>query len=287
MARVIFRRMAVLLPGLRSLVGYQRSWFRGDTSAGLTVAAYLVPQVMAYAVVAGLPPVAGLWAAVPSLAVYALLGSSRQLSVGPESTTALLAAAAILPLAAADPARYAALAAGLAILVGGIWLVAWLVRLGFVADLLSRPVLVGYMAGVAVIMIVSQLHRTTGVPVTGVRLVPQLRSFLSNLDEIHWPTVLLSLAVLAFLFGVQAWFPRFPGPLLAVLLATAVVQVFGLTAHGLSVVGTVPSGLPTIQVPDLSLSDLRDLLLPAVGIAVVGYADNVLTAQGVRRARQI
>ena len=279
MGRVIFRRMAVLLPGLRSLVGYQRSWLRGDTLAGLTVAAYLVPQVMAYAAVAGLPPVAGLWAAVPSLAVYALLGSSRQLSVGPESTTALLAAAAILPLGAADPARYAALAAGLAILVGGICLVAWLVRLGFVADLLSRPVLVGYMAGVAVIMIVGQLHRTTGVPVTGVRLVPQLRSFLSNLNEIDWPTVLLSLGVLAFLFGVQAWFPRLPGPLLAVLLATAVVQVFGLTAHGLSVVGTVPSGLPTLQVPDLSLSDLRDLLLPAVGIAVVGYTDNVLTAR--------
>src|SRR5207344_2112653 len=104
--------------------------------------------------------------------VYALLGSSRQLSVGPESTTALLAAAAILPLAAADPARYVALAAGLAILVGGIWLVAWFVRLGFVADLLSRPVLVGYMAGVAVIMIGGQLHRTTGVPVTGLRLGP-------------------------------------------------------------------------------------------------------------------
>ena len=279
MGRVLSRRVAVLLPGLLSLIGYQRTWLRGDALAGLTVVAYLVPQVMAYATVAGLPPVAGLWAAIPSLAIYALLGSSRQLSVGPESTTALLAAAAILPLGAASPARYAALAAGLAILVGTICLVAWLARLGFVADLLSKPVLVGYLAGVAVIMIVSQLHRTTGVPVTGVRLGAQLRSFVSNLNEIDWPTLLMSLGVLTFLFAVQAWFPRLPGPLLAVLLATAVVEVFGLTVHGLSVVGTVPSGLPTVQVPDLSLSDIRELLLPAFGIAIVGYTDNVLTAR--------
>jgi SulP family sulfate permease len=277
--RVIGRGASSLLPGLRQLVGYQRSWFRGDALAGLTVAAYLVPQVMAYAGVAGVPAVVGLWTAVPAMAVYALLGSSRQLSVGPESTTALLTAAAISPLVAGNPGRYAALTAGLAIVVGVICLVGWLTRLGFVADLLSRPVLVGYMAGVAVIMIIGQLHRTTGVPVEGSRVVTQLRSFISNLDELHWPTVLLSACTLAFLFMIQAWFPRVPGPLLAVSIAAIVVGVFGLKDHGLSVVGAVPEGLPTPHVPDLSLSDLRELLLPAVGIAVVGYTDNVLTAR--------
>ncbi|HYU66691.1 MAG TPA: sulfate permease, partial [Jatrophihabitantaceae bacterium] len=255
------------------------SWFRGDVVAGLTVAAYLVPQVMAYAGVAGLPPVAGLWAAVPALAVYAVLGSSRQLSVGPESTTALLAAAAIGPLVAGNPVRYAMLTAGLAILVGLICLVAWLTRLGFVADLLSRPVLVGYMAGVAVIMIGGQLHRTTGVPVQGSRLATQLRTFMSNLNDVHWPTVLMSVGILAFLFGIQARYPRLPGPLLAVSIAAAVVSAFGLKDHGLSVVGTVPSGLPIPRVPDLSMSDLRDLLLPAIGIAMVAFTDNVLTAR--------
>jgi SulP family sulfate permease len=277
--RVTSRFATAVLPGLGDLVAYRRSWFRGDVVAGLTVAAYLVPQVMAYAGVAGLPPVAGLWAAVPALAVYAVLGSSRQLSVGPESTTALLAAAAIGPLVAGNPVRYALLTAGLAILVGLICLVAWLTRLGFVADLLSRPVLVGYMAGVAVIMIGGQLHRTTGVPVQGSRLATQLRTFMSNLSEVYWPTVLMSVGILSFLFGIQARYPRLPGPLLAVSIAAAMVSAFGLKDHCLSVVGTVPSGLPTPRVPDLSMSDLRDLLLPAVGIAVVAFTDNVLTAR--------
>jgi SulP family sulfate permease len=277
--RVISRFATSVLPGLGDFVAYRRSWLRGDVVAGLTVAAYLVPQVMAYAGVAGLPPVAGLWTAVPALAVYAVLGSSRQLSVGPESTTALLSAAAIGPLVAGNPVRYAILTAGLAILVGLICIVAWLTRLGFVADLLSRPVLVGYMAGVAVIMIGGQLHRTTGVPVQGSKLATQLRTFMSSLGDVHWPTVLMSVGILAFLFGVQARYPRLPGPLLAVSIAAAVVSAFGLKEHGLSVVGAVPSGLPTPRVPDLSMSDLRDLLLPAVGIAVVAFTDNVLTAR--------
>ena len=131
----------------------------------MTVAAYLVPQVMAYAGVAGVPPVAGLWAAAASLLAYALLGSSRQLSVGPESTTALLTAAAVGPLAASEPARYATLAAALAVMVGLVCLIGWVARLGFLADALSRPVLVGYMAGVAVLMVGSQLGTLTGVQV--------------------------------------------------------------------------------------------------------------------------
>ena len=128
--------------------GYRRSWLRGDLIAGVTVAAYLIPQVMAYATVAGVPPVAGLWAALPALLIYAVLGSSASLSMGPEATTALMTAIAIGPLAAGEPARYAGLAATLALLVGVMSVGAGLLRLGFVADLLSRPVLVGYLAGV-------------------------------------------------------------------------------------------------------------------------------------------
>ena len=152
----------IILPGLAQFRGYQRDWLRGDVVAGVTVAAYLVPQVMAYATVAGLPPVVGLWAALAPLAVYAVLGSSRQLSVGPESTTALMTATALAPLAAGDPGRYAALAAAAALLVGVICFIAGLVRLGFLAELLSRPVLIGYMAGVAAIMIASQLGKVSG-----------------------------------------------------------------------------------------------------------------------------
>lgn len=179
--------------------------------AGLTVAAYLVPQVMAYATLAGLPPVVGLWAALAPLAVYAVLGSSRQLSVGPESTTSLMTATALAPLAAGDSARYAVLAAAAALLVGGLCFTAGLLRIGFLADLLSRPVLVGYMTGVAVIMIGSQLGKVTGVPVAGDEFVDLVRSFVAGLADVHWPTVALSAAVLGLLLALSRWWPRLPG----------------------------------------------------------------------------
>ncbi|WP_343966569.1 SulP family inorganic anion transporter, partial [Oryzihumus leptocrescens] len=270
--------VASVLPGIVDLRGYQRVWLRGDVLAGVTVAAYLIPQVMAYAGVAGLPPVAGLWAIVPAMAAYVLFGSSRQLSVGPESTTALMAATVVAPLAGGNPARYAVLAAGLAMVVGAFCVLAWLARLGFVADLLSKPVLVGYMAGVAMIMIVGQLEKVTGIPVEGDTMVQQLRSFLGGLDQVKWPTVLLSVAVLALLFVLQR-FPRLPGPLIAVLLAALAVPVFDLSAYGITVVGEIPGGLPRPQLPDLQAGDLQALLLAAVGVAVVGYTDNVLTAR--------
>ena len=151
-----------MIPRAAALRGYQRSWLGHDLVAGITVAAFLVPQVMAYATVAGLPQVVGLWAALPALVIHAMLGSSASLSMGPEATTALMTAIAIRPLAAGDPARYAELAALLAVLVGLMSAAAWLLRLGVVADLLSRPILVGYMAGVALNIIADQLSLVTG-----------------------------------------------------------------------------------------------------------------------------
>jgi SulP family sulfate permease len=266
-----------VLPGLAQLRGYQRSWLRGDLLAGLTVAAYLVPQVMAYAGLAGLPPVTGLWAILAPLALYAVLGSSRQLSVGPESTAALMTATAVAPLAGGDPGRYATLAAALAVVVGLLCVAAYAVRLGFLADLLSRPILVGYLAGVALIMISGQLGKLTGVPVHGDTVVAEVGSFVSNLDDVHTGTLLFALAILAFLFVVQWRFPGLPGPLLAVLLATAAVAAFDLERRGITVVGPIPHGLPTPALPDVD--DLQHLLLPAVGVLVVGYTDMVLTAR--------
>ncbi len=271
------RSRARLLPGPAALRGYQRSWLRGHVLAGLTVAAYLVPQVMAYADLAGLPPVAGLWAILAPLALYALLGSSRYLSIGPESTTALMTAAVVAPLAGGDPARYAALAGTLAVVVGLLCLVAFAARLGFVADLLSKPILVGYLAGVAVTMIVGQLGKLTGIPVTGDNIPAELASFMGHLTLVQPGTALFGAAILALLFLGQWRFPRFPTPLLAVLLATATVVVFDLQRHGIAVVGPVPRGLPTPVLPDVG--DLRHLALPAIGLLVVGYTDMVLTGR--------
>ena len=262
---------------------YQRAWLRGDLIAGVTVAAYLVPQVMAYATVAGLDPVVGLWAALPALVVYPLLGSSRSLSMGPEATTALMTAIAIGPLAAGNPARYAALAATLALLVAGMSLLAWLLRLGFVADLLSRPVLVGYMAGVGLIMIAGQLTRVTSVPVTGENFFVEVLSFARGLNRIQLATITLAALVLAFLILLRAWRPHAPGPLLAILVATAAVTVLGLGRHGVRVVGPIPAGLPIPRLPGLRPHDLRELVLPAFSVLVVAFSDDVLTARSFAR----
>ncbi|WP_406335071.1 SulP family inorganic anion transporter [Streptomyces sp. NBC_00203] len=272
--RGLVRRLA---PGLAVLAGYRRSWLRGDLLAGVTVAAYLVPQVMAYAGLAGLPPVAGLWAIIPALLLYTALGSSRLLSVGPESTTALMTATVVGPLAAGNPDKYAVLAASLAVVVGLMCLVAWAARLGFLADLLSRPILVGYMTGVALIMIVDQLPKLTGVSTSGSEFFPQLLSFVRNLGEAQLATVIFSVAVIAFLFAVPRFFPNAPGPLLAVVLGTAVVAAFGLEDHGIAVIGAVPSGLPRPGLP--ASGDLPQLVLPALGVLLVGYTDVILTAR--------
>ncbi|AVV45888.1 SulP family inorganic anion transporter [Streptomyces sp. ID05-04B] len=267
-----------LMPGAVALLGYRRAWLSGDLLAGVTVAAYLVPQVMAYAGVAGLPPVAGLWAILPALALYAVFGSSRLLSVGPESTTALMTAAVIAPLAAGDPGRYASLAAALAVTVGLLCLVARTVRLGFLADLLSRPVLIGYLAGVALIMMVDQLPKLTGVRVSGTEFFPQLWSFLAHLPDAHPATVVFSAVVLTFLFLTARYVPAVPGPLVAFVLGTAAVVLFDLDGrYGLKVIGEVPSGLPGLAVPDLS--ELPHLVLPALGVLLVAYTDFILTAR--------
>ena len=263
--------------------GYRRSWLRGDLVAGVTVAAYLIPQVMAYAAVAGLQPVTGLWAALPALVIYAVLGSSRSLSMGPESSTALMTAIAVGPLAAGDPGRYAELAATLALLVGLMSVGAGLLRLGLAADLLSRPVLVGYLAGLALIMIADQLSRVTGVPVTGQAFFAQVSSFARGIGEIRPATVAVAAAVLAFLFGLRWRWPRAPGPLLAVLLATAAVAVFGLASRGVGVAGPIPAGLPVPALPDVRPDDLHELLLPAFTVLIVGFSDDVLTARSFAR----
>jgi len=271
------RGLPGLLPGLSWPRRYRRSWLPGDLFAGVTVAAYLVPQVMAYASVAGVAPVAGLWATLPALAIYSLVGSSRQLSVGPESTTALMTATAVAPLAAGDPRRYAVLAAALAVTVGLMAVAAWALRLGFVADLLSQPILVGYLTGVALIMVAGQLRRTTGVPVHGDTLYAELASFLRNVDQVRVGTVVLAGAALAFLVLVGWRWPTAPGALLVVLLATTAVSVFGLKAHGVAVVGDIHAGLPRPTLP--APGDLSRLFAPALGMLFVGYTDNVLTAR--------
>ncbi len=272
--------MTVWVPGLAGLRDGRGAPLRVDVVAGLSVAAYLIPQALAYATLAGLSPIVGLWAALPPLAIYAILGSSRQLSVGPESTTSLMTAAVLLPLVGGnDPVRYAACAAILAIGVGVLCLTAGVIGLGYLANLLSKPVLVGYLLGVAVAMITGQLERISGVPVSGESVLEQVRAFASGIGALHWPTVMLAAVVLGCVVAVERVAPRLPGPLIAVLGAAAVVAVWSLTRYGIDVVGAIPAGVPSFAVPTAADVPLQELLVAAVGIAVVAFSDNVLTAR--------
>ncbi len=267
--------------GLLRLLRYQRRDLRGDAMAAITVTAYLIPQVMAYASLAGVPPQTGLAVIVVTMVIYALIGSSRLLSVGPESTTALMTAAVLAPLALGDATRYIALAATMALLVGLYALLAGVLRIGFIGDLLSRPVLIGYLSGVAVIMIVSQIGKVSGVDVAGQTIIEDVRSFATNLASsgAHLPTVAIGASVTIALLVLTPRFRRIPIPLIVMLVATAVVAVFDLTSEGVETVGRVSADSLTVGLPSLASDDLGILLLPAFGIFIVGYTDNVLTAR--------
>lgn len=244
------------------------------------MAAYLVPQCLAYGELAGVPPIHGLWAILPSLLLYALIGSSPQLSVGPESTTAVMTAATIAPLAAGNGLAATELSSLLALLVGVVCFVGAWARLGFLADLLSKPILVGYMTGVALIMITGQIGKISGMTLVSESLPGQVLELLQHPGSIHAPTLLLAIGVLVFLLLVQRRHPQAPGPLLAVLLAVALVSLGKLDQRGVAVIGAIPAGLPHLALPTgASAETLKYLVSAAVGIALVGYSDNVLTAR--------
>ena len=270
---------SIQMPGLKKLLSYRRSWLRGDVLAGLTVAAYLITQCMAYGELAGVEPVAGLWAILPPMLIYAIFGSSPQLSIGPESSTAVMTAAAIAPLAAARSDTYVSLAALLAIITGLVCIIAYIARLGFLADLLSKPVLIGYLAGIALIMIGGQLGKIGKLDIEANAFFGQISEFVSKLQLAHIPTLILGIAILVFLFALQRRFPNAPIPLIAVLLSTAAVAIFNLDNLGVTVVGEIPAGLPHFAIPQVSVKDLSSLVASAVGISIVGYSDNVLTAR--------
>lgn len=250
-----------------------------DALAALAVAAYLVPQCMAYARLAGVAPVHGLWAAVPALVVYAFLGTSSRVSVGPESASALLAGSAVAGLAgSASPGHRAAVATALALAVGVVALVAWAARLGFLADLLSRPVLVGYLAGVAVIMVVSQLPNLTGIGSDSRDTLGRVGDVWGGIEDLRPAPLVVAGCVVVALVAVQRA-RRIPGPLLVVLAATVATAVLGLEDRGVVTVGDVPSGLPALGLPSLPAGLWPGVFAAALGIFVVVYSDDILTAR--------
>ncbi|HEX3206596.1 MAG TPA: SulP family inorganic anion transporter, partial [Propionibacteriaceae bacterium] len=220
------------------------------------------------------------------LVIYAVLGSSRQLSVGPESSTALMTAAAVTALVAGDQQHYPETAAALALAVGAICLICWLARLGFLANLLSHPVLIGYMAGIAVLMIVSQLGKVSGISVEGDSVLSEVRFFVVHLGGVHRPTLLVAAGTFALLVAFYRLLPRWPGPLIAMVLAAAAVAMLDLDQMGVATVGSIPRGLPPASIPDFSTIDFTTLLPAALGVTIVAYTDNVVTARAFAAKRR-
>jgi high affinity sulfate transporter 1 len=260
---------------------------RRDVVGGVVLAALLVPQGMAYAELAGVPPVTGLYATLVPLVVYFLLGPSRILILGPDSAVSPLVAAAIIPLAAAgDTSARIALAGLLAVLVGAIMFAGGLARFGFVTELLSMPVRLGYLMGIAVTVIVAQLPKLFGFATEAESFVPGVRDFVTGLDETNATALAIGVASLALIVGLRRVAPKVPGVFLAVVGATAVVAALGLDDQ-VPVVGAVPQGLPAFGIPDVSLGDFKTLIPAAVGIAFVAFTDtSVLSRSYAGRLRQ-
>ncbi|HHW1919415.1 TPA: SulP family inorganic anion transporter [Pseudomonas aeruginosa] len=271
--------LARWVPGLDSLLHYRRAWFRPDVQAGLSVAAIQIPTAIAYAQIAGFPPQVGLYACILPMLIYALIGSSRQLMVGPDAATAAMVAAAITPLAAGDPQRLVDLSMIVAIMVGLFSIVAGLARARFIASFLSRPILVGYLNGIGLSLLVGQLGKLFGYEAATSGFVAGILALLENLLHIHWPTLILGSLSLLLMVLLPRRFPQLPGALCGVLLASLAAALLGLDRYGVELLGEVPAGLPQLSWPQTSLEELKSLLRDATGITVVSFCSAMLTAR--------
>jgi high affinity sulfate transporter 1 len=267
------------VPGVRVVRHYEHSWLRRDLVAGIVLAAILVPQGMAYAELAGLPAVTGLYTTIACLVGYALFGPSRVLVLGPDSSVSPLIFAAITPLlAGGDAATAVALAGMLAVLVGLVEIGLGLGKLGFVADLLSKEVQVGYMNGLAITIIVGQLPKLFGFSTVASGFLDEIKKFVQGLDQTNTTTLIVGVAVLGVLLVLPRVTKRVPAILVAVVGATIASAVLGLSAEGVATVGALPQGVPTPSIPWTQASDVVPLFVAALGITLVSLTDTIATA---------
>jgi high affinity sulfate transporter 1 len=270
------RGLARWVPGIASVRSYRRDWLGKDITAGLVLTAILIPVGMGYAEAAGLPAVNGLYATIIPLIAYAIFGPSRILVLGPDSSLAAIIAATIVPLAAGDPERLITLAGMLALLTGGLCLIAGIARFGFVTDLLSKPIRLGYLNGIALTVLIGQLPKMLGFSASGDGLIQETLSIAQGVAQglTNPVTLAIGASSLALILIFKRRWPKVPGVLIAVIGATLVVGLFDLAATaGVSVVGPLPQGLPSFQLPVTPLSDILLLLPGALAITLVSFAD--------------
>jgi high affinity sulfate transporter 1 len=270
------------MPGVQAVASYRRQWLAKDVVAGVVLTTLLVPQGMAYAELAGLPPITGLYTSILCLLGYAVFGPSRILVLGPDSSLGPMIAATILPLIAAggDPERAVALASMLAIMVAAIMILAAVAKLGFIADLISKPTMIGYMNGLALTILIGQLPKLFGFKVEADGLIGEIIGFAEGLakGEAVAAAAAVGIAGIALILVLQRWLPKVPAVLIMVVLAIAATTVFSLADHGVSLVGVLPKGFPPLTIPHVGLADLGPLFAGAAGIALVSLADTISTA---------
>ncbi len=274
------------IPILQWLPAYQKSWLRPDLIAGVTIGALLVPQAMAYATLAGVPPEYGLFAAPLALAAYAAFGTSRHLVVGPGAGMAAMSALVVAPLALGDPVLYASLTVLLALVVGVMLLAAGIVRLGVIADLLSKPILSGFIIGMALTIVAGQIGKLLGYSVPNAGFFRELWYFFADLGQTHLPTLGVGIGSLVLLYAMRKRIPRLPAAIIVFVIGIAVSTVFNLADHGVAIVGEVKGGLPPIGLPGgVGWSDVTSLFAGAVGIALVAFAESVAAARSYAAKR--
>jgi len=266
-------------PGLANLLDYQRSNLSHDLVAGLSVAAIALPVGVAYAQLAGFNPAVGLYSSILPLVAYAIFGTSRQLIIGPDASTCALVVAAVAPLASDDQKLYESLSVTLALLAGVFCIGASFLKLGALADFLSKPILVGFLNGIALSIMLGQLGKVFGFSITAGGIVPRLIEFVGKLGQTHWLTVAVGFGTLVLLMLAPRLFRRVPAALVAMIIAAIIVRVFGLEAHGIKIVGEVPAGLPPLRIPHFPLSLLPNLLGDAAGLALVTFSSMMLTSR--------
>jgi high affinity sulfate transporter 1 len=267
------------MPGLASLLRYRREWLPGDIAAGLAVATVALPVGIAYAEIVQVPAVIGMYSAIFPLFAYALFGSSRQLIVGPDAATCIMIAAGLSALAEGDPARYLALLPAFTLITGLLYLLAGLGRLGFIASFLSHPILIGYLNGIAIVILLGQMPKLLGYPSDARELVPRMLELVERVPASNPATAILGLVCLALLPPLKRWAPRLPGPLLVVAAGIAAVALLDLPHHGVAVSGPIPAGLPEPKLALFDLATYRALLSDAAGIVLISFISGILTAK--------
>lgn len=267
------------LPLLAQVRGYQAAWLKADLAAGLSVAAVSLPSAIAYPAIAGLPTEVGLFATIFSMVGYALLGSSRQLMVGPDTATCLMLAGVLATLGATVEADRVNLTLSLTIAVGLLCLAAGALRLGFLANFLSRPMLAGFLAGISLSLIIGQIKRLTSVQIETSGLFRPILEFIARVDETHVPTLVVGLGTLIFLRLLRHLAPSVPAPLLAVILGIALSMAVDLQSHGVAVVGALPQIAFSASLPSLGAVTNLDFLGGAFAIMLVSFGSGIVTAR--------